>query len=137
MSDLSNPYAAPAVEVEHKNPEPNGVALLEPLTRAAGWMKFLAIVSIVTGVLTALTVVGIIVAWIPIWLGIVLLNAANQANAGVRDNNPHLCHQAMDNLRRFFKISGIIILVYIAFVALYIVAMIIGALIFFSPANFQ
>ncbi len=52
-----------------------------------GWLKFVGIVTIVSGALAALSVVGIIFAWIPIWLGILLMQAAARAeNARISDN---------------------------------------------------
>ena len=37
-----------------------------------GWLKFLGIILIIAGGLYALTLVGIIIAWLPIWLGILI-----------------------------------------------------------------
>jgi len=43
--------------------------MADPLARAKGWMQLLAIVTILYGVLAALTIVGLIIAWLPIWVG--------------------------------------------------------------------
>ena len=43
--------------------------IIEPLHRAKFWMQLLGVVMILYGVLIALSIVGLIVAWIPIWAG--------------------------------------------------------------------
>jgi hypothetical protein len=48
-----------------------------PLFQAKGWLKFLGILSIIGGVFQALTIVGIIYAWIPIWSGVLLHQAGS------------------------------------------------------------
>ena len=54
--------------------------IVEPLYRGKFWMQLLGVVSILYGVLSAITVVGLIVAWIPIWAGVVLMQAAGAAS---------------------------------------------------------
>ncbi|NIW79677.1 MAG: hypothetical protein GWN16_09545, partial [Calditrichae bacterium] len=53
------------------------------LKRSAGtmsaWLKFLGIVSIISGAVVAITIVGIIIAWLPIWLGVLLFQAGDRA----------------------------------------------------------
>jgi len=44
--------------------------------KMTGWLKFVGIVTIVSGALAALSVIGIVFAWIPIWLGVLLMQAA-------------------------------------------------------------
>jgi fatty acid desaturase len=46
--------------------------IAQPIFEAKGWMKFLGVLMIICGVLTACTIIGIIFAWPPIWLGVVL-----------------------------------------------------------------
>ncbi len=50
-------------------------------TQSKGWLKFLGVLSIIGGVLSALTIVGILVAWLPIWMGVLLFQAGSQADA--------------------------------------------------------
>jgi hypothetical protein len=89
----------------------------------AGWLKFLGIVNIVSGAFTAISLVGIIVAWLPIWLGVVLLQAAGKAtNANISDDPQELVIM-MDKLRLYFIIQGVLIIIGIG-------AVIIGAIVF-------
>ena len=54
--------------------------IIEPLYRGKFWMQLLGVVSILYGVLLAITIVGLIVAWIPIWAGVVLMQAAGASS---------------------------------------------------------
>lgn len=79
-----------------------------------GWLKFIGIVLIIMGALVALSIVGIIIAWLPIWLGILLLQAGNKADSANMTKNPAELVLMMDKLRLFFVIYGVLIIVYIA-----------------------
>ncbi len=85
--------------------------IYEELNRASGWMKFLGILSIISGALTALSLVGIIVAWLPIWLGVLLYQAGNLANSAffLKDEAKFL--QSISKIRLIFMIQGIIAIV--------------------------
>ena len=51
---------------------PTVTNVMQPLHDAAGWMKLIGTLAIIQGVLLALTIVGLIIAWLPIWLGVLL-----------------------------------------------------------------
>jgi len=79
-----------------------------------GWLKFLGIVNIVSGVLTALSLIGIVFAWLPIWLGALLLQAANKAASAHYADDPRDLVLMMDKLRLYFLIQGIVIIIGLA-----------------------
>ena len=56
-----------------------------PLYEARGWMKFLGIVMVIAGIFTAITIVGIIIAWLPIWLGVLLFPGCRSDRQGLCD----------------------------------------------------
>ena len=89
----------------------------------AGWLKFLGIVNIISGAFTALSLVGIIIAWLPIWLGVVLIQAASKATNANMSDDPKELVEMMDKLRLYFIIQGVLIIVGIGTV-------IIGAIMF-------
>lgn len=85
-----------------------------PLYQAKGWMKFLAVMLILGGVLTVLTIWGILVAWLPIWAGVVLYQAAGaleevQLGSGRRE----ALERALGKLKTYFMISGILVLIWV------------------------
>jgi hypothetical protein len=82
---------------------------------ASGWMKFLGIVSIISGALSAVSVVGIIFAWLPIWIGIILFQSGSRANEALIYNDPRKLVEMMNKLRTYFVIQGILMLIMIGF----------------------
>jgi uncharacterized protein (DUF2062 family) len=92
----------------------------------AGWLKFLGIVNIISGAFTALSLVGIIIAWLPIWLGVVLMQAASKATNANFSDDPKELVEMMDKLRLYFIIQGVLIIVGIG--AVIIGAIVIGAM---------
>lgn len=98
-------------------------SIIEPLHRGKFWMQLLAVVSILYGVLLALTIVGLIVAWIPIWAGVVLLQAAGASSRAFQSGDALEMKQAMGKLKTYFTIFGVLMLISII---LMIVSMVFG-----------
>ena len=82
-----------------------------PLYQARFWMKLAGVLMIISGGLTALTIVGIIVAWLPIWLGLLLYQAASSAELARSSGEVEALTKSVDKLRLYFTITGIVMLV--------------------------
>jgi hypothetical protein len=100
---------------------------MRPLSDAAGWMKLLAVFSIISGILAALTIIGLIFAWLPIWIGVLLMRAANDSQAAVRLGGEVEATSATGNLSTIFKIYGIVTVIYLALVVVGTLLVIIAA----------
>ena len=85
--------------------------VMRPLHDAAGWMKLIGTLAIIYGVLIALTIIGLIIAWLPIWLGVLLNRAANEAQAAARAGDETQAIAATRNLGTIFKVQGVIVLI--------------------------
>jgi hypothetical protein len=85
----------------------DSAALLEPLYRSRKWMRLIGILAIIGGALQALTVVGLIVAWLPIWIGVLLTGAAKYLQLANETGDPIAAVSAMDKLRLYFKVLGV------------------------------
>lgn len=86
-----------------------------PIYQSKGWLKFLGVLSILQGIMAAITLVGLIIAWLPIWIGVVLYQSANSIEAAhVSGNKAHLV-QALGKLKLYFTIQGIMTLIMLAF----------------------
>lgn len=112
---MNEPYAAPAASM------PSVSQLSLPLASATGWMKFIGVIFIIQGVLTALTIVGIIVAWLPIWIGVLLMQAASAIERAQYNDEAGALMEALGKLKTYFIIQGILILLGIIFAVLYFV----------------
>ncbi len=82
-----------------------------PLYQARFWMKFAAVLMIIYGGLTALTIIGILFAWLPIWLGVVLYQAASSAELARTSGEVEALVQSVEKLRLYFTIMGIVMLI--------------------------
>jgi hypothetical protein len=82
-----------------------------PLYQARFWMKFAGVMMIIYGGLTALTIIGIIFAWLPIWLGLLLYQAASSAELARSSGEVEALVQSVDKLRLYFTITGIVMLI--------------------------
>jgi len=80
--------------------------LLRPLLDARTWMKLLAVLAIIDGVLMVFSLWGILVAWIPIWLGVVLFQAASALDR-VERGDEAAAGEAMARLKTFFTVAGV------------------------------
>ena len=96
-----------------------------PLFSSKGWIKFLGILMIIYGVIAAMTIVGIIFAWLPIWLGVLLNQTANRIEQAHYSGDSVAMIKAQNSLSTYFTIYGVLAL-------LGIVAAIIGIIVLVS-----
>jgi low temperature requirement protein LtrA len=80
----------------------------EELSRASGWMKATGILSIVGGILSAITIVGIIYAWLPIWMGVIVYQAGKSAQIASTNKDETKLMEVVSKIRLFFVISVIV-----------------------------
>ena len=90
-----------------------------PLGAAAGWMKFMAVLTILGGVFSLFTVFFAItaiwwtlpVAGFSIWYGILLYSAGNAAESAAFSGGASDLHNALRKTGLYFKIAGIATLI--------------------------
>lgn len=73
-----------------------------PLKEAANWHRFLGYSLIAVGVLFGMTVIGVVVGWIPVWIGILLLKSADNLRTGTAQST----NQAIGQLAKIIRIAG-------------------------------
>ena len=113
--------------------------LSQPLANAAGWMKFIGISLIALGSITALTIVGLITAWLPIWLGVILLKASNNARSAFVAGDKKSLIDSLLGLNNYFTINGVLVIIMLLLAVLGIVFAFAFGLFFqaFDPDLFQ
>ena len=89
-----------------------------PLYNCTGWMKLLGVMSIIGGALQALTIFGIIIAWLPIWTGVLLFQSANAITEAYEGDNQAAMTRSLLKLKTYFIIMGVLTLIGIIFAAL-------------------
>jgi hypothetical protein len=88
-----------------------------PLYSCKGWMKLVGVMSIIGGALQVLTIFGIIIAWLPIWTGVLLFQSANAIQQAHETDSRDAMGRSLSKLRTYFIITGVLTLIgIIAFV---------------------
>jgi len=82
-----------------------------PIYQARGWLKFLGILSIISGVGSALSIVGIIVAWLPIWMGVLMFQAGSSIDSAGQFGDKFAFLRSMGNLKTYFVLQGVLTLI--------------------------
>ena len=93
-------------------------AVSAPLYQAKGWIKFIGVVLLVTGIMYAITTVGLIVARLPIWLGVLLIQVSRRINEAYLTAEDQSLMDALWKLKTFFKVSGVATLIYLILLAI-------------------
>ncbi len=85
-----------------------------PLFQAKGWMKFLGVMNILGGVFMAFSIWGLLIAWLPIWAGVVLYQAASAVEASqLADGRRDSFERGLAKLKTYFMLSGITMLIFL------------------------
>jgi hypothetical protein len=86
-----------------------------PIFQARGWLKFLGILSIISGVGSALSIVGILFAWLPIWMGVLMFQAGSSIEAAGQFGDKFAFLRSMGSLKTYFILQGVLSLIGILF----------------------
>jgi hypothetical protein len=97
--------------------------LASVLTAAGFWMKLFALLMIISGVAMIIGTfgLGIIIAWLPIWLGTLLWTSASRAQRALASGSERDLLDSLDRLRVYFKLNGILILIYLVILVAFLV----------------
>jgi hypothetical protein len=83
-----------------------------PLAAAASWMKFLAVLTIAGAVLSVIASLwSLLFVWLPIWSSVLLYTAATRVASACSTGKEAELVTALDRLRLYFLISGVVTLI--------------------------
>ncbi|MCK4569508.1 MAG: hypothetical protein KAT76_04405 [Bacteroidales bacterium] len=99
-----------------------------PIYQARGWMKFLGVLMIIGGVFYALTIVGIIIAWLPIWMGVILYKAGSSSEQAYFNGDKYSLLKSLSQLKLYFTIMGIMTLIGIVIMIILVILIFAGGL---------
>ncbi|MGI0119207.1 DUF5362 domain-containing protein [Zooshikella sp. RANM57] len=106
-----------------------------PIFQCKGWLKLLGVLSIIGGIFIALTIVGILVAWLPIWQGVLLYQSASAIEEAKHNESKEALLRSLNKLKVYFIIMGVLMLIWLI---LMVLGLIFGGLgMFMSMAQMQ
>jgi len=120
-SAAENPYRSPRAEGHRRERDAQDGDLdyaFGPLVRGRGWITFLGVMAIIYGGMACMTIIGAVVGWLPLWVGILLTQAASRLREGGESGSVEELRAGADKLRLACKIFGITLIVGIALVVL-------------------
>lgn len=113
----------------HRSDQIERLAL--PIFESKGWIRLLGVLAIIYGILIALSIVGIIIAWLPIWMGVLLYQASSSVERAFRHGDEDAMLFCLYRLKTFFTIQGVLALIGL------VIAGIMIALTFLAPSIFM
>ncbi|MDX1455852.1 MAG: DUF5362 family protein [Gammaproteobacteria bacterium] len=83
-----------------------------PLYNAKFWMQLVGVVLILQAAMIVLSTlgIGIIIAWLPGWLGILLFQSASHIDRAFNLDDREAAIRAMEKLKTYFVIQGVLFL---------------------------
>ena len=81
--------------------------IAEQARSMSAWLKLVGVVTILSGIPAALTVIGLLVAWLPIWLGVLLF----QAGAAAKRDSDYDLLRLIEKLKTYFIVQGVLVIV--------------------------
>ena len=92
-------------------------AVTRPLFEAKGWMKLLAVVAFIYGGIMVLTIFGVIIAWLPIWIGVLLWQSSTRIEPAHIVGDVEAATESLGKLKTLFILYGVLVLVGLVFLA--------------------
>lgn len=92
----------------------NEVLIKELAQRISGakfWMYLIGVIMIIGGFAEAITIVGILFAWLPIWLGVLLCMAASSLSEAGITGDADKMHMMLGRLKLYFVVQGVVMLI--------------------------
>lgn len=127
---VQSPYSAPMAKSSSANAISGSI--MQPLYEAKGLMKIFGWTSFILGILMCLTIVGAIGGWLYIWIGWLVKGAAESITIGIETGDKNHLRLANERMATFFKIIGILAVIWLVMMSLYLlfaIAMIVISLI--------
>ena len=81
--------------------------LITPLYQSLFWIRLFAACLIFYGALITVTGIGVLVAWVPMWIGMLLLLTAKAITQAYIDNNEQAFNLTLNRLKTIFTILGL------------------------------
>ncbi len=99
-----------------------------PLYEARNWMKLLAVASFLAGLWLVASLVGIVVAWLPLWAGILILQSARAAEKAHLEGDQLSLIRSLSKLKTCFTLLGALCVLLVVILTVFLLAFLTGSL---------
>lgn len=91
----------------------------EPLARVSGWMTFVGVLTIIGAIVSVVASLwNLLFVWLPVWSSFLLFRAASRVSDARASGSQADVVEAMDSLRVYFLIAGVLALITVVLGAL-------------------
>lgn len=81
--------------------------VIGPIYRGRHWIQLVGILLIINGSIITVTGIGVLIAWLPIWLGVLLLKVAQAARIAWQFGDANMLALSLKRLKTTFTIMGV------------------------------
>jgi Family of unknown function (DUF5362) len=99
------PYPVPPAPAPQENQMVQQLSM--PIYQARGWLKFLGVMTIISGIPSVFVLVGIL----QIWIGILLFQAGSSIESAGQFGDKFAFLRSMGGLKTYFIIQGVLTLI--------------------------
>jgi hypothetical protein len=99
---IPTPYPNPPIPALQENQFVEQLSM--PLYQARGWLKFLGVMTIISGIPSAFVLVG----FLQIWIGVVLFQAGSSIESAGQLGDKFAFLRSMGSLKTYFIIQGVL-----------------------------
>ncbi|RKY97575.1 MAG: hypothetical protein DRQ10_08410 [Candidatus Hydrothermota bacterium] len=89
------------------------------LRKAKPWIRFAGIGLIILGIISAISIVGVVWAWGLIWMGINLIFIANRIDDFLYMDAPQSLVEIARKIKNYFLIQSIVTIIWFIFMVVY------------------
>ena len=122
---VHSPYAAPMTGKPNAVTNPH-TSIMHPLYEPRGMMKLFGWTTFIVGILSCVTIFGAVVGWLYRWIGWLIKGSAEALTNGVETGDQSQLRLANERLGTFFKIIGVLTIIWLALMSLYLVLILVG-----------
>lgn len=90
------------------------IQVSKPLYQSRNWLRLIGILLIINGAVITITGIGVLIAWLPIWLGVLLLKTAQAIRVAHQCGSQAMLELSLQRLRFTFTVMGVSVLLLLA-----------------------
>ncbi len=79
----------------------------KPLYQSRHWMRLIGVLLVICGIAITVTGIGVLIAWLPIWLGVLLFMTAKASSVAHVHGDEPMLELTLKRLRTTFTVTGV------------------------------